>query len=64
MKQLQFEDYEELACDIVDTFDNIEDEYGEVSIIAKYNEAKEIIKELLGLGYDIASVELHKVEFE
>ena len=64
MKQLQFNDYEEFVCDISDTFNNIDDEYGEVSIIAKYNEAKEIIKELLCIGYDIASVELDKEEFE
>lgn len=64
MEQLQFENYEELACDISDTFDNIEDEYREVSIIAKYNEAKEIVKELLCIGYDIASIELHREKFE
>lgn len=64
MEQLQFKNYEELACDISDTFDDIKDEYGEVSIIAKYNEAKEIVKELLCIGYDIASIELHREKFE
>lgn len=64
MKQLRFEDYEEFACDIADSFDNIEDGFGDVSIIAKYVEAKEIIKELLCLGYDVASVELHQEKFE
>lgn len=64
MKQLKFEDYEEFACDIADSFDNIEDEYGDISIIAKYNEAKNIIKELLCIGYDVASVELHRKKFE
>lgn len=64
MEQLKFTDYEEFACTISDIFDNLDCEYGEVSIIAKYDEAKEIIKELLCIGYDIASVELHWEEFE
>lgn len=64
MKRLYFEDYEDFACDISDSFDNIEDEFGDVSIIAKYDEAKEIIKELLCLGYDVASVELLQEKFE
>lgn len=64
MKRLEFDDYEEFACDIADKFDSLEDEFGDVSIIAKYEEAKEIIKELLCLGYNVASVELHREEFE
>lgn len=64
MEQLQFEDYEELACEISDTYDSLEDEYGEVSIIAKYDDAKEIIRELLCLGYDVASINLHRKEYE
>lgn len=64
MERLEFEDYEEFACDIADTFDNIKEEYGDISIIAKYNEATEIIKELLCIGYNVASVELHHEKFE
>lgn len=64
MERLEFEDYEEFVCDITDKFDNIDDEFGDVSIIAKYNNAKEIIREFLCLGYDVASVELHREEFE
>lgn len=64
MKQLQFEDYEEFACDIADKFDSLENEFGDVSIIAKYEEAKEIIRELLCLGYDVASIDIHREEFE
>lgn len=63
MERLEFEDYEEFACDIADKFDNIDDEFGDVSIIAKYDDAKEIIRELLCLGYNVASVELHREEF-
>lgn len=64
MKRLEFEDYEEFAYDIADTFDSIDDEFGDVSIIAKYNEAKEIIKELLCIGYNVASIDLHREKFE
>lgn len=64
MKRLYFEDYEDFTCDISDTFDNIENEYGDISIIAKYGEAKEIIKELLCIGYNVASIELHRENFE
>lgn len=64
MRQLQFNDYEQFTCKIVDKFDSLEDEYATVSIIAKYEEAKKIIKELLYIGYDIASIDLHNEEFE
>lgn len=64
LERLQFKDYEELVCDISDTLDSIDDGYGEVSIIAKYDGAKEIMKELLCIGYDIISIELHREEFE
>lgn len=64
MERLEFEDYEEFACDIADKFDNIDDEFGDVSIIAKYDDAKEIIRELLCLGYDVASIDIHREEFE
>lgn len=64
MKQLHFESYDEFVYEITDTFNSIEDEFGDVSIIAKYDEAKEIIREFLIVGYDIASVELYKEEFE
>lgn len=64
MERLQLENYEELAWNISDSFENLKDEYGDISIIAKYNKAKEIIKELLCIGYNIASIELHREDFE
>lgn len=64
MDRLEFEDYEEFACDIADAFDLLEDEFGDISIIAKYDEANEIIKELLCLGYDMASINIHREDFE
>lgn len=59
MERLEYEDYGGFACDIAYTFDSLEDEFGDVSIIAKYEEAKEIIRELLCLGYDVASIDIH-----
>lgn len=64
MDRLEFEDYEEFVCEIADTFDLLEDEFGDVSIIAKYEEAKEIIRELLCLGYDVASLDIHDELYE
>lgn len=62
MDRLEYKNYEEFAFDISETFDNIEDEFEDVSIIAKYDEAKEIIRELLCIGYDIANIEIELPE--
>ena len=60
MKNLYFDDFEDLACDIADTYDALDyDDEEDIAIIAKYDEARQIIKELLCLGYDIHSVEIH-----
>ena len=60
MKNLYFDDFEDFACDIADTYDSLDGEdFEDVAIIAKYDEARHIIKELLCLGYDIHSLEIH-----
>ena len=60
MRNLYFDDFEDLACDIADTYDALAyDDEEDIAIIAKYEEARQIIKELLCLGYDIHSVEIH-----
>ena len=60
MRNLYFDDFEDLACDIADTYDVLDyDEEEDIAIIAKYEEARQIIKELLCLGYDLHSVEIH-----
>lgn len=66
MKRLHFNDYEYLACDIADKYDSLNavDGYNEVSIIVKYEEARQIIKELLCIGYDIHSISMHDVEYD
>ena len=60
MENLYFDDFEDLACDIADTYDALDyDDEEDIAIIAKYEEARQIIKELLCLGYDLHSVEIH-----
>ena len=64
MERLEFNDYEEFACEVADTFDDIckNDDFDDIAIIAHYNEAKHIIREILCLGYDLNSMELKNPE--
>lgn len=62
MDILHFENFKELAIDIVRSFNNIANEFGDVSIIAKYEEAKEIVKELICFGYSLESIYLCRDE--
>ena len=60
MKNLYFDDFEDLACSVADTYDSLKcEDYEDVAIIAKYEEARQIIRELLCIGYDIHSLEIH-----
>ena len=64
MKNLYFDDFEDLACDIADTYDSLDGEdFEDVAIIAKYDETRQIIKELLCLGYDIHSINVIDDEY-
>lgn len=64
MERLEFNDYEDFACEIADTFDNIryDDDFNDIAIIAHYDEAKQIIREILCLGYDLNTIELKNPE--
>ena len=67
IKTLHFEDYEDFACAVADAYDRVksDDEYNSVDVVAKYEDAKEIIRELVGIGYDIAFInELAKPEWD
>lgn len=59
IKTLHFEDYEDFACAVSDTYDRVKsnDEYNSVDVVAKYEDAKEIIRELVGIGYGIAFID-------
>ena len=64
MERLEFNDYEEFACEVADTYDSLKGEdYEDVAIIAKYEEARQIIKELLCIGYDIHSINIIDEEY-
>ena len=58
MRNLYFEDYEDFACAVSDVYDRVksDDEYNSVDVVAKYEDAKEIIRELIGIGYGIAFI--------
>ena len=58
IKTLHFEDYEDFACAVSDVYDRVksDDEYTSVDVVAKYEDAKEIIRELIGIGYGIAFI--------
>lgn len=66
MQNVYFDDFEDLACDVADKYDSINklEEYKDVAIIAKYEEARQIIKELMCIGYDLHSIVMHDVEYD
>lgn len=66
MERLHFLDYEELAYNIADKLDEViqKDKFNDISIIAKYEEARQVIKELLCIGYDLKSINIHDAEFD
>lgn len=59
IKTLHFEDYEDFACAVSDAYDRVksDDAYNSVDVVAKYEDAKEIIRELIGIGYGIAFID-------
>ena len=60
MKNLYFNDFEDLACSVSGTYASLKDEgFDDIAIIAKSEEAKHIIKNLLCIGYDVHSIEIH-----
>ena len=64
MENLYFNDFEDLACSVADTYDSLKGkDYEDVAIIAKYEEARQIIKELLCIGYDIHSINIIDEEY-
>lgn len=59
IKTLHFEYYEDFACVMSDIYDRVksDDEYNSVDVVAKYEDAKEIIRELIEMGYGIAFID-------
>lgn len=57
MDNLYFHNFEDFACEIADKFVLL-DEYEDVAVIAKYNETKELFKELIYIGFDMCNISL------
>lgn len=65
MRNLYFDDFEDLACDIADKFDELnKEEFEDVSVIAKPDEVKEIFKELVYIGYDICNITYERIDWD
>ena len=65
MKNLYFDDFEDLACDIADKFDRLDKEnFEDIAVIAKPNEVKEIFKELVCIGYDICNITYERIDWD
>ena len=59
MKNLYFDDFEDFSCAVADAYDSLDGEdFENVAIIAKYEEARQIIKELACIGYDLHSIDI------
>lgn len=57
MDNLHFDDYEDFTCKIADKFDSLS-EYEDMAVVAKHSEIKEILKELICIGYDLCNITL------
>lgn len=66
MKKLYFDDYIEFCAYIIDRFAEIKDtaENPDISIIAKYEDAKGVIKELCSYDCEIMDIDIHAPDFD
>ena len=58
MKNLYFDDVEDFSCAVAETYDALDYDEEDVAIIAKYEEARQIVKELACIGYDLHSIDI------
>ena len=65
MKNLYFDNFEDLACVIADKFDRLDKEnFEDIAVIAKPDEVKEIFKELVCMGYDICNITYERIDWD
>ena len=65
MNKLYFKNIEDLTCEVSDKFDTLDKEdLQDIAVVAKYSEARQIIKELLCIGYDMNSVTIENPELD
>lgn len=57
MERLKFVDAEVFACAVADKYDELKkhDDLSSLSIVGTYNEIKDVLRELICIGYDIGS---------
>ena len=65
MEKLHFDDFEDFVIEVTENYDAIKDndEGNDVSIIAKYEEATEIIENLIQYGYKIEEIHIDIPEY-
>ena len=65
MKNLYFDNFEDLVCVIADKFDELyKENFEDIAVIAKPDEAKEIFKELICIGYDICNITYERIDWD
>ena len=65
MKNLYFNDFEDFSCVIADKFDRLyKENFEDIAVIAKPDEAKEIFKELVCIGYDICNITYERIDWD
>ena len=65
MKNLYFDNFEEFSCVIADKFDELyKENFEDIAVIAKPDEAKEIFKELVCMGYDICNITYERIDWD
>ena len=65
LKNISFESVEDLCMHMADSYDSVKCEDSEdVAVIAKYPEMREIIKELLCIGYDLHSCDIEDEDYD
>ena len=65
MKNLYFDNFEDFSCVIADKFDELyKENFEDIAVIAKPDEAKEIFKELVCMGYDICNITYERIDWD
>ena len=65
MKNLYFDNFEDFSCAVADRFDELyKENFEDIAVIAKPDEAKEIFKELVCMGYDICNITYERIDWD
>lgn len=64
MKDIYFDEIWELVCKVIDKIKHTDDEEYSVGIVAKYPEAKEVIKEFIMCDADIGTLDIEHPEVD